>query len=366
MPKRMGIAFTNWPAEDKLAWRRSLEPGDLLGINGIAASWRPKTQFQASSEYGRWLAFLIQTDPACLVLSAAQRATEQRVRQYAAVLLARIEASSAASAIGHLQLALRAIAPEASWTWMRQIQRRLSFRAVAREKRDRLVHAAVLIELGEKLIEESQQQGFVRDPIAFRDGVIIKFLASRPLRRSNLASLELGRHVADLGSRITIALAGSETKNGRPIEIQAPDSMVAVFRRYIYEVRPLIAGSSRHLALWASPKGGPLTADGIYRMVIRRTHLALGRSVNPHLFRDIVATSFALERPDLVSLTMDLLNQACFATTDKYYLQSRSVAAGRRYADVIRAMREGLSTHSAKDSSLDDPSTHEWLTSTST
>ena len=234
------------------------------------------------------------------------------------------------------------------------------------EKRDKLVHAAVLVELGEKLIEESQQQGSVRDPIAFRDGLIIMFLVHRPLRRSNLAVLELGRHVADLGSRITIALAGSETKNGRPIDIQVPDSMVVLFKRYIYEVRPLIAGSSHHAALWASSKGGPFTADGIYRMVIRRTRLALGRGINPHLFRDIVATTFALERPDLVRLTMDLLSHASFATTDKFYLQAQSNVAGRRYADVIQAIRAQLSKCSGPKASLGPPSSNDWLMSTST
>jgi len=277
-----------------------------------------------------------------------------------------MQPSGASSAIGHLQLALRAIAPEVSWSWMRQIQRRLTFRTIRREKRDKLVHAAVLIELGERLIEESQHQGAVRDPIAFRDGMIIMFLAHRPLRRSNLAVLELGRHVADLGNRVTIALDGCETKNGRPIDTQVPDSMVALFKRYIYEVRPLIAGSSRHAALWASPKGGPFTADGIYRMVIRRTRLALGRGINPHLFRDIVATTFALERPDLVRLTMDLLSHASFATTDKFYLQAQSNVAGRRYADVIRAMRAQLSKCSGPKASLGHPSSNDWLVSTST
>src|SRR2546430_3589219 len=298
MPKRIGIAFTDWPAADTYAWARALEPGDLLGVEGTAGSWRPKTLAQAKSEYGRWLAFLTETNSACLVLGISQRTTELRVRQYAGVLLSRTKPTNAASAIGHLHLALRALAPDASWHWIRPIQRRLASRATPRDKRGKIVHSAVLIQLGESLVEGSQRQGVVQDPLAFRDGVIIILLVSRPLRRLNLAALELGRHVAVLQDRVTIIFDGSEAKNGRPIELQLPDSMVALFRRYVYEVRPLIRGSSRHVGVWASPKGRALTADGIYQMIVRRTRLGLGIAINPHLFRDIAATTFALERPD--------------------------------------------------------------------
>ena len=101
-------------------------------------------------------------------------------------------------------------------------------------------------------------------------------------------------------------------------------------------------------------------------MIVRRTRLGLGIAINPHLFRDIAATTFALERPDLVSLTKDLLNHASFATTDKFYLQAQSMAAGRRYAAVGRAMRHRLLMRSQPDASPERPSRYVWLTSTST
>jgi len=192
------------------------------------------------------------------------------------------------------------------------------------------------------------------------------FLASRPLRRKNLAALTLDRHVVDLRDRITIAIDGSETKNGRPIELQVPDFMVALFKRYIYEVRPLILGSSRHPGIWASPKGGPLTAGGIYRMIIRRTHAELGFAIHPHLFRDIAATTFALELPDRVRLTKDLLNQASFATTDKFYLQAQSVVAGRRHAEVVQRIRVRVIASTRNCAPLERPASNDWLTSTST
>ena len=94
------------------------------------------------------------------------------VKQYAAFLLERVQPSSASSALSHLRLALRAIAPDVSWAWMRPIQRRFDFRTVARDKRGKMVHASVLIQLGENLIEKSQFQGAVHDPLAFRDGLL--------------------------------------------------------------------------------------------------------------------------------------------------------------------------------------------------
>jgi integrase len=73
--------------------------------------------------------------------------------------------------------------------------------------------------------------------------------------------------------------------------------------------------------------------------VIRRTTAAFGHGVNPHLFRDIAATTLALARPDQALLARDLLGHSRFDTTEEHYLHARTADAGRAYARRIQLLR---------------------------
>jgi integrase/recombinase XerD len=72
------------------------------------------------------------------------------------------------------------------------------------------------------------------------------------------------------------------------------------------------------------------------------TRAAFGQPVNPHLFRDVAATTVSLEDPAHVRMAAQLLGHATFATTERYYRMSRSVEAARAYHCVLaKRRREG-------------------------
>jgi hypothetical protein len=48
-------------------------------------------------------------------------------------------------------------------------------------------------------------------------------------------------------------------------------------------------------ALWLSMHGSLITDNGIYCLIVARTREGLGQPINPHLFRDCVATSIAID-----------------------------------------------------------------------
>ena len=55
---------------------------------------------------------------------------------------------SVAAELGHLILMLSVLAPRSDWGWLRQWQYRYQKRAVARDKRSKMVHPVRLLELG--------------------------------------------------------------------------------------------------------------------------------------------------------------------------------------------------------------------------
>jgi len=86
-------------------------------------------------------------------------------------------------------------------------------------------------------------------------------------------------------------------------------------------------------------KGGPLSADGIYQMIVKRTTEKLGKCIYPHLFRDIAATAFAMHRREEVQLSRDLLGHVSLKTTEKHYLHAGSSRAGAHYGRLIASLR---------------------------
>jgi len=62
-------------------------------------------------------------------------------------------------------------------------------------------------------------------------------------------------------------------------------------------------------------------------------------AINPHFFRDIVATTVAHIDPEHVRISAQLLGHRIFATTERYYLRANMVAANRRRQAVILRLR---------------------------
>jgi len=128
-------------------------------------------------------------------------------------------------------------------------------------------------------------------------------------------------------------------KGNREFELWLPESLAPAFLNYLSAVRPRFRNSNQHEFVWCSMKGGRLHADGIYQMIVRRTTAAFGKPIHPHLFRDVAATSMAMDRPDQVRLAKDLLGHGSFELTERHYLHAQSVRAGKHLGDVIRAIR---------------------------
>ena len=342
MRRRYSLSFRDWPEADRRAWEAALMVRDVFDDGGVATPWRPATRTDAITAYGYWLKFLGDEDFTLLELNPAERVTTARVRAYLQALLSRMSAMGAAATLGQLVLALRAIAPGYDLTDLRAIHNAVQRRARPRDKRAKLVSAERLVMLGRKLMQQAEHNGVVADVRAYRDGLLIALLAARPMRLGNLAALRIDQHVEVHGDHVLLKVSGDETKNGRPVEWWLPDDLVPFFRRYLRDVRPRFYRVDGHQGLWPSSKGKPLTAPGVYQLVILRTKAAFGCAINPHLFRDIAATTLALARPEQALLARDLLHHSDFRTTEGHYMHAQNAEAGRFYANKIDSLRRAL------------------------
>ena len=155
-----------------------------------------------------------------------------------------------------------------------------------------------------------------RRAAAYRDGLLIAFLAYRPVRLKNLASMRFGRHLTKVGSRWHFA--DDETKShilyaaAVPLTLAPRISGILDLHRAVLmrgEQGANIPGAPPLTpeldAVWVSEHGFQLKSDTLAGIIVERTGAAFGRSVSPHLFRDCAATSIAVDNPKHVG---DLLS----------------------------------------------------------
>jgi integrase len=349
-PERTCRKLEDWPEADRRLWLAALEPGDLLDAGGSRSRYRPISNRKTERGYGRWLTFLDRSGE--LEGAPSGRITPTAVAQYVSEL--RSLGNSSYTILARLQeLYDAAVVMDArrDWSWILHVARRIRAHHVpVHDKSRKLVGTDDLLGLSLRLIDDATALPTDRRcALMFRDGLILAFLALRPIRLKNLAGLTLDRHLQMVGATWLVLIPADETKTGVPLEFPWPEPLIPALRAWLHRWRPVLCARrgrwSRpaETALWISSDGSPMTMRAIYDRVVARTCTAFGKVINPHFFRDIAATTVAHADPEHVRISAQLLGHRSFATTERYYLRTAMVAANRRRQAGILQLRHSSS-----------------------
>jgi site-specific recombinase XerD len=329
-----------------MAWEAAIDPGDPFSRAGLAAHWRLATRDLVVTGYGQWLAFLEQRDELNAHVKPAKRLTRESVEAYVMAMRSNLRSATVTIRVDCLVKAISVMAPQADIAWLRRILQHLKRQMRDRKpKINRIRPSRELYRLGLKLMKRVQTAPSLTKRMAaiqYRDGLMIAFLAARPLRLSTFARLELGRHVALRGHTFWLDIPGDLTKTGEPIEMPLPIELNSYLARYITVYRPLLLGQRSTERLWISEDGLPYQRASISDRIRWRTKQEFGVSITPQLFRDCAATSIAVQDPDHVHVAAVLLGHKTLQTTERYYNQARLLDAGRHYHAQICRLRGPL------------------------
>jgi integrase/recombinase XerD len=287
----------------------------------------------------------------------ADRVTPERIRGYVAGLLGQNAASTTASRVRHLYCALRAMAPEHDWGWMRDVESRIRRGAVSpRDKRALLVPSDQLFAYGVELMDQADGPAggtTLRRAQYYRDGLLIALLAARLFRRRNLSSIEIGRHLLPQAQGYRLCFEAAETKTNTKIERTFPGVLVPYLERYLSHYRALLDPRTRGSrwvstaprpptpALWISTHGTPMAATTVYARIVALTREKFGRSISPHLFRDCAGTSIATEDPEHVYVAMSALAHRTLKTAQRHYIHAQSLEAAKLYQGEVLHLKRG-------------------------
>jgi hypothetical protein len=101
--------------------------------------------------------------------------------------------------------------------------------------------------------------------LRYRDGLLIAFLALRPVRLANLAAMSLDRHLEFNEEGVWVRFAAAEVKNRRPLEFPWPTILLAPLRAYLEVHRPVLLEGADTPILWLG-RLGPLSLKGVQQV----------------------------------------------------------------------------------------------------
>lgn len=350
---RVILPLDQWPSSDQCFWLQCCDGRGPYGTDNRAVEWGARRCKIIEDAYGRFLGWRkLVGDHAC-VADPATRITPDAVSAFVKHMGENgLSSVSIGMQIGALSSIAQAFAPDADWSWLKRKYFRQKHRATpSRDKETRIVPSVALYALGIELMETAAD-GKRRDQPFFaasqyRDGLIIALMTARPHRIRNFQDIELNRTLVHRSGSYWLVFGEEETKTGRPIDVEIPRPLKPYLERYLYlhrkallEKRP--TGSMPTSALWVSRSGEKMQEPSMRENIKQRTKAAFGHAVNPHLFRDCAATSFATDDPEHVRCIAALLGHTRMSTSEKHYNQADMLTAARQFSSTILKIRNDL------------------------
>lgn len=341
---RISLIFTEWPSLDQELWLAANRTGGFLESDGKAVHWKDKTRKGVVKRYSLWLGYLAETDQLDPSVSPSERISEETLAGYVHWMEARGNASTTVSScVRDLAEALRVMEQNADLSLIKELAITLHTREKpVRAKHTRIMHPDALLSGALRFLDDVPNREFYNDASQagkYRDGLVIAFLAYRPVRLENLTAITLGRHLVQDGEGWLCQFEASERKDNQPLAFSFPDRLIPYLETYRSLYRPLLLNGNDFPNLWISIRGTPMSEQSVYWNTCRMTEELFGQRVNPHLFRDCAASALATEDPEHILAIARILGHKSIETTIKHYNQSQMTAAGEILHEVIAGLR---------------------------
>lgn len=342
---RRCLKLASWPAQDRESYMLAISADPLSGPTA-AADWRPATRHKNERGYGRWLTFLFRQG--CdLTAAPASRVTRNHVGDYISELQMQAVAQyTLRNRLLELYAVISAIAPEHDWSWLRAHISAFNRRAAkAARGKAQFLDIGVVVEACDRALA-SAGPTLARDAIpAYRNWLILYFLALIPIRLGNLADLEIGRQLIVQNGEWLVRLRAEDTKNAREYSALVPPRLASFLNRYLAEMRPALLISRSGQSLWLAIDGKPLAAHTIHIATRELTMREFGVAVGPHSLRHSF-TTFSAETVGMECARAGMGHASSHKTQG--YNQASTLAASIKHGELIARLRPSNSIEKRK------------------
>jgi integrase len=166
----------------------------------------------------------------------------------------------------------------------------------------------------------------------------IAILIVIPLRRRNLAAIDINQHLIANRNGVYLVIPEAQTKNREAVNFQIPSFALEIIKWYIREYRPyLIAGQSS--ALFPGRGGACKAPHTLGEQVKGTIKQFVGLDFNIHLFRHAAGKIFLDINPGNYEVVRQLLRHKSINTTTSAYSGAETRKAGLLYAELVAGLR---------------------------
>ena len=206
----------------------------------------------------------------------------------------------------------------------------------------------VLVNLPTRVLGEALRSGRkgYREAKMIQTALAIELLLNAPVRIKNLASIELERHLVEVGSRrerrVHLRFPADEVKNSNDLEFPLMAETVDLLDLYVAVWRPILCDGQASPFLFPGdrpdrPKGKGTISTQIKELVHAYTRL----DTPAHRFRHASAKIFLDRNPGQYEVVRLLLGHKNIQTTIAFYAGAETASAARHYANTILRIRNG-------------------------
>ncbi len=183
------------------------------------------------------------------------------------------------------------------------------------------------------------------DALRAMNALAVEFLIVAPLRIANLTSLDLSRHIIQVGrgprARQHIVIPPEEAKTKIPYEMVIPAETAALMATYGKVYLPIISATPTTV-LFPNQHGACRCETGLAQAMSKFLRREIGIVMNVHLFRHNAVTQYLKHHPDDLETARRILGHANTNMVSRRYADIKTAAAFARYDDMIGNLRSEL------------------------
>lgn len=174
----------------------------------------------------------------------------------------------------------------------------------------------------------------------------IELLLNAPVRIKNLASIDVDRHLVQVGGRrerrVHLRFPAHEVKNANDLEFPLLPETIDLLELYLQLWRPILCCGQDSPFLFPGdcadrPKGKATLSAQIKDVVFAYTRFEMPA----HRFRHAAGKIFLDQNPGQYEVVRQLLGHKDINTTIAFYAGAETASAARHYAQTIIGIRRG-------------------------
>jgi len=327
-----------WPEQDRLAWLElRKERGPFADVHR-GSRWAPLTWKIKHDSVGRYIGFEMYVGGVDFSQALSQRVTADTFQRFMKHLRDQVSLNTVRRYAVDLQQVLQALDSKRDWTWMkRECLVPSEAEANAARKKKTTFHPPSLFHAAIRRMNEIDDSSLdVKSSVVYRNSLIASFLVCYPIRRANLAAMEIGRHLRILDGVMHLSFEANEVKVGKSIFTTLPEELRPYFQRYIEGARTVLLNGHRSNMLWISSRGLPLRDEGMHSSFASMGRDLLGFELTPHMFRRAGPTWLIGQDARNTRFAARTLGHANTKSVNGYYDLSDGKSAFQAWQKLLR------------------------------